>query len=171
MDTYDHVDEYINSRVTDKDTRLLISDFAILWNQYEKALYDGEHHIGRIKSMIENHYEITQIENLDDLYNRFLKYLESRNTPFNYNGIINAYNIRIKSELGDKGDLLAKDLENAIYVKTSFSKIHLLLIIAAKVRNNMFHGTKDTSKLDKQKELFKICNELLMSILEITNLK
>lgn len=35
---YDHIKEYIESDL-DKDVRLLISDFAILWNNYEHYLF------------------------------------------------------------------------------------------------------------------------------------
>jgi hypothetical protein len=59
----------------------------------------------------------------------------------------------------------------AINNKGSFAKTYLLMIIAAKIRNNMFHGTKGPWELKENKELFKICNELLMCILEATCFK
>ena len=83
-------------------------------------------------------------------------------------GIKEAFNIWVKFYERDKGDILEDELEYALYDKSPRGKVYLLLFIAAKVRNNMFHGTKDTRTLDEQKELFEIINELLMSVLEIT---
>ena len=77
------------------------------------------------------------------LYDRFEKYLKSRNIKFEYEDIKRAYSIRIKNDNPErKGDLYRNQLEEAINNKSSIDKTYLLMIIAAKIRNNMFHGTK-----------------------------
>ena len=172
MDTYDHINEYINNRVNDGEARELVSDFAILWNQYERTVFKGEHHIGGIRKKIEQHDYITEMPQINVLYDRFEKYLESRNIKFEYEDIKRAYSIRIKNDNPvRRGDLYKDELEKAINNKNSFAKTYLLMIIAAKIRNNMFHGTKGPWELKENKELFKICNELLMCILEATHSK
>lgn len=172
MNGYDHITDYIDGRVQDDEVRMLVSDFAILWNQYERALYMGEHHIGAIKRILRSYAIIKDIPNLDELYNRFLDYLKYRNIQFDYDGIRFAYGIRIKdNSLDNSGDIYRNQLEQAISRKDLESKAYLLLLITAKVRNNMFHGNKGTWELKEQKELFRICNEMLMAVLEITNLK
>ena len=51
-----------------------------------------------------------------------------------------------------------------------FNEIFLfLMLIVGRVRNNMFHGIKQIKKLNEQKELFEICNNLLTLVLKITN--
>ena len=171
MDTYDHINEYINNRVKDREARELVSDFAILWNQYERTVFKGEHHIRDIRNKI-NQYYINEIPQINVLYDRFEKYLKSRNIKFEYEDIKRAYNIRIKDDHPEyRGDLNKDQLEKAINNKSSFAKTYLLMIIAAKIRNNMFHGTKGPWELKENKELFKICNELLMCILEETDSK
>jgi hypothetical protein len=172
MDTYDHINEYINKRVKDKEARELVSDFAILWNQYERTVFEGEHHIRGIKDKINQYSDITERPQINVLYDRFEKYLKSRNIKFEYEDIKRAYNIRIKKDNPKrKGDLYKDELEEAINNKSSIAKTYLLMIIAAKIRNNMFHGTKGPWELKENKELFKICNELLMCILEATCFK
>ena len=171
MDTYDHINEYINNRVNDREARELVSDFAILWNQYERTVFKGEHHIGGIRIKIKQHYYITQMPQINVLYDRFEKYLKCRDIKFEYEDIKRAYNIRIKNDPKQKGDLYKDELEDAINNKSSIAKTYLLMIIAAKIRNNMFHGTKGPWELKENKELFKICNELLMCILEATCFK
>ncbi len=168
---YDHINEYISSRVNDEEVRGLISDFAILWNQYERTIYEGEHHIRDIRKKIHQYPKIKDIENLDELYNRFLKYLEYRHISFSCDGLGEAYRIRIKDDNNLKGEIFRADLERILNGNDSYSKTYLLLLIAARVRNNMFHGMKGQWDLKEQKELFRICNEMLMAVLEITNLK
>ncbi len=165
---YDHINEYINSRVNDKEARELVSDFAILWNQYERCLYNGEHHIGTIWKKIK-YYKLEKIPNINILFNRLINYLSKRKIDFSYEGIIEAYNIRIKKEKDDKGDIYENVFKNIIICNNSYKKINLLLIIAAKVRNNMFHGTKGPWELKEQKELFRIINETLMETIKYTN--
>jgi hypothetical protein len=172
MNSYDHINEYIDNRVNDSEARELVSDFAILWNQYERTVFEGEHHIGAIRNKIRDYYSITNMPQINELYDRFEKYLEYRHIPFDYEGIREAYSIRIKDDSPDgKGDLYKNQLEEAINYKSSFAKTYLLMIIAAKVRNNMFHGTKGSWELKENKELFRICNELIMGILEVTHFK
>ncbi len=173
MDGYDHINDYINSRVNDDEARMLVSDFAILWNQYERTLYEEGHHIGGIWGKIrEYNNQILGINELDNLYNRFIDYLDLRNISFDYDGIKKAYKFRIKEENQvDRYDIKKWQLEDAINKKDPLHKAYLLLLIAAKVRNNMFHGSKGPWELSENKELFKIINEMLMAVLEATNLK
>ena len=172
MDTYDHINEYINNRVNDGEARELVSDFAILWNQYERTVFKGEHHIGGIIYKLNQYSCITKMPQINVLYDRFEKYLKYRDIEFEYEDIKRAYNIRIKDDHPEhRGDLYKYQLEKAINNKSSLAKTYLLMIIAAKIRNNMFHGTKGPWELKENKELFKICNELLMCILEATRFK
>ena len=77
---YDHIKDYVKNSVGDEETQLLISDFAILWNEYEDELYDKGHHIKSIPKMITNlkingYYSSKIIK----LYDRLVEYIKSRN--------------------------------------------------------------------------------------------
>ncbi len=176
-ENYDHINEYLDERVNKDDkARKLVSDFALLWNQYERTIFHGEHHIWAIKMHLTDAVKSEEIENL---YNDFIEYLHIRKIPFTFDGMVGAYNIRIKEIEEEnnpnsdnvKYDFDRKTFEKILNRKDKRGKAHLLLIIAAKVRNNMFHGTKGAWELPEQKGLFVICNKLLMEMLEVTNNK
>lgn len=179
--TYDHINDYLKARINDPkapEVRGLIADFALLWNQYERTIYNGDHHIYEIKRTI-NHFNLDDIKEIDELYDRFQKYVLSRKHNFTINDICEMFKIRIierqwderEQKYKNKGDIFKRDLENAINGDDNFNKIYLLLIIAAKVRNNMFHGTKGAWELPRQKELFRICNETIMCVLRKTHME
>lgn len=179
--TYDHIDYYLKNRINDPnapEVRNLIADFALLWNQYERTLYKKEHHIYEIKKTIKK-FKLDDIEEIDELYDRFTKYVISRDYEFTVDDIHEMFNINFISKQWDekkqkyifKGDIHKRDLENAINIKDKYNKIYLLLLISAKVRNNMFHGTKGAWELPKQKDLFRICNETLMCVLKKTHME
>ena len=50
---YDHIKDYVKNSVDDEETQALISDFAILWNEYEDELFFKEHHVKDIPDMIQ----------------------------------------------------------------------------------------------------------------------
>ena len=49
---------------------------------------------------------------------------------------------------------------------TNQEKLQSLLYIAFRLRNNLFHGSKEVEKLYEQNENFKQINSLLMVIIE-----
>jgi hypothetical protein len=46
--------------------------------------------------------------------------------------------------------------------------VHALLIIAHRIRNNLFHGEKDVAMLHSQADLFRTVNSLLATYLTVT---
>lgn len=46
------------------------------------------------------------------------------------------------------------------------AQIEAIIIIIGRYRNNLFHGLKEISSIDLQKENFDIANEFLMTVLE-----
>lgn len=179
---YDHISNYVKNSVGDDETRILVSDFAILWNEYEDELFSKGHRINLISNMI-NGLKIKNIYivKIEELYNKLVVYIKSKN-EFTYNEIVKGYNILIKkAKCDNNGNIMQDKYGNAIYnggipkeelkrIMTSdnyLDKLHFMLIIVARVRNNMFHGTKGISDLKYQKELFKTCNAILKLVLDI----
>lgn len=160
---YDKIEEYIE-RTLDKELRLLISDFAILWNEYEKNIFNTCYCSRKLKSKIIDNvdYDDNFQQNINRLYLRFKKYLEDRKILFSTKSIINSYKIR-------NNDISPEELNKLIESSDDKDKLYLLLLIIARVRNNMFHGIKRLDQLTNQKELFKISNETLTLILSKTN--
>lgn len=174
---YDQIKKYIEADLNE-EIRLLISDFAILWNNYEKYLFsdnkgnpcyrfskltnseNGRISIAsRVLNNINNEYE----EEINNLYNRFIKYFELKDGVLNPQKFIESYSVR-------KSDISIQDLSVLITNPSLKNKYLLLMLMVGRVRNNMFHGIKNIKDLNNQKELFEICNSLLALSLDITNL-
>ena len=173
-DGYDHIKNYVKNSVGDEETQLLISDFAILWNEYEDELYDREHHIRDIPKVISTLNIFKYIERINELYERLIKYIKLRSN-LSYDSIVNNYHILIKEPLikngeiqfyrnGDivyTGEIFEDELRKIMKGELLEDKLHFMLLIIARVRNNMFHGRKEIYSLKEQKDLFKVCNETL----------
>ncbi len=177
---YDHIRKYIDGCVNDKEVQTLISDFAILWNQYEDELYDREHHIKDIPKVI-NNLDISKYETtINELYKRLIEYIKSKN-KYDYYSIIESYNILIKVPLirnhqvqyynnGDivyTGEISEEELKKIMVSDKLEDKLHFMLLIIARVRNNMFHGRKAIYNLTGQKNLFRVCNETLKLVIDM----
>ena len=174
---YDHIKEYIAEDV-EPDVRLLVSDFAILWNNYEKYLfsdYNGNpsYRYSKITNKTENKICIIDrvFNNMNtdyekeiiDLYDEFMKFFKNRYGDFSIEKFIYEYKVR-------KNDISTDELSNLINNPNLKNKYLLLMLMVGRVRNNMFHGIKVVRELNEQKELFEICNRLLTLSLDITNM-
>ncbi len=182
---YDHIRNYIVRCINDKDdeTRLLISDFAILWNLYEDELYNKSHSIKKIPNVLSNLNIGNDGEKIIQLYNKLVIYISNK-MEFKYDSIVRNYNILIKKPIIKNGEVQYYDaaktrimytpgeikediLKRIMHGEDLKDRLYFLLVITARVRNNMFHGEKDISNLKNQKELFKICNETLKLVLDM----
>ena len=179
---YDHIKDYVKKSVGDEETQLLISDFAILWNEYEDELYDKGHHIKLIPKMISdlriNGYYSSKI---NKLHEKLVNYIKRRG-EYDYYKLVDGYNILIKEPvLNADGSIKHYEDGNIVYQGEIFEdkfrkllegisvedKLHFMLLIVARVRNNMFHGLKGIYDLKNQKGLFKTCNEILKLVIDI----
>ncbi len=173
---YDQIKKYIEADV-DSDLRLLISDFAILWNNYEKELFpddEGNPYYKFSKVMnsynnriciadrVFNHMSYEYETEISILYKNFINYFNSTDGFFDLRSFKNGYCIR-------RGDISDEELKNLIDIPNLRNKYLLLMLMVGRVRNNMFHGIKILQNINKQKELFEICNRLLTLTLDITN--
>lgn len=161
-DNYDHIDEYIKNTVNDNETLSLVSDFAILWNLYEDELYGTNYNPRDLRDEISelgimNRDDI--IHDIDLLFDRLKAYLNSKSI-FNFRDVIRAYSIRYK-------DIHEGELENIMRGNNCIDKLNFMLLIAARVRNNMFHGIKGVCDLKNQKELFRVCNSVLKMTIDL----
>ncbi len=173
---YDHIKEYIAEDV-ENDVRLLVSDFAILWNNYEKYLfsdYNGNpsYRYSKIINKDENKMCIIDrvLKNMNpdyekeimNLYDGFMTFFKKRYGDFSIEKFIYEYKVR-------NNDILNNDLSNLINHPNLKNNYLFLMLMVGRVRNNMFHGIKVVKELNYQKELFEICNKLLTLSLDITN--
>ena len=177
---YDHIDDYINENMcVHFDTRMKISDFAILWNEYENCFHHNDQKImelknfcldelGKNESKIDSEYR----ERIKELYIMLVSYIRKHYGIFECNALKRHFDInRPKKDkkgnvIGIYKDIDEGDLKRIMHAKSSADRLHFLLFIITRVRNNMFHGIKNPYDLDSQKDLFIICNNTLCMMLE-----
>lgn len=167
-ENYDHIQDYLN-KIISEDIRLIISDFAILWNKYEESLFDKNYHSIRIEEKIIDRMRNNDIEinsdfilDIKSLYSRLKSYFAYRRIKFEFNDIKHHYSIR-------DNDISKDKLNHLIESDNFLDNLHFILLIIGRIRNNMFHGIKGINDLPNQKELFMICNETMVVILKATN--
>lgn len=188
---YEESKETISNNVKE-NIRLLIGDFSILWNLYEKYIivvnrdeikdknaklynknsddvkvYQEEIHeflIGKLKK--ENYLSSFNGSIVHNNFNDLKDYLEENNKVnklFNANNINEYFHIsnRHRNEYKEVIDLFKRNE----YAWDDYDKLHLLLVVIYRVRNNMFHGTKIITKLNNEERLFIICNNIITMLL------
>lgn len=188
---YEESKETISNNVKE-NIRLLIGDFSILWNLYEKYIivvnrdeikgknaklynknsddvkvYQEEIHeflIGKLKK--ENYLSSFNGSIVHNNFNDLKDYLEENNKVnklFNANNINEYFHIsnRHRNEYKEVIDLFKRNK----YTWDDYDKLHLLLVVIYRVRNNMFHGTKIITKLNSEERLFIICNNIITMLL------
>lgn len=188
---YEESKETISNNVKE-NIRLLIGDFSILWNLYEKYIivvnrdeikdknaklynknsddvkvYQEEIHeflIGKLKK--ENYLSSFNGSIVHNNFNDLKDYLEENNKVnklFNANNINEYFHIsnRHRNEYKEVIDLFKRNE----YAWDDYDKLHLLLVVIYRVRNNMFHGTKIITKLNSEERLFIICNNIITMLL------
>ena len=188
---YEESKETISNNVKE-NIRLLIGDFSILWNLYEKYIivvnrdeikdknaklydkkiddmkvYQEEIHdflINKLKK--ENYLSFSNGSIVNNNFNELKDYLEENNKlnkMFNANNINEYFHIsdRHRNENKEVIDLFKRNK----YTWDDYDKLHLLLVVIYRVRNNMFHGTKIITKLNSEERLFIICNNIITMLL------
>ncbi len=177
---YDHIVDYIRNetRVGD-ETRMLISDFAILWNKYEKTFHYNNQQIKNLGSfcsrILEGDRNCVNDEGkaiISELYESLVSYIKTHYGKYECSDLKKRFEI-CRPKRDPNGNVIGKpiedigdgDLKRIMNAKTVIDKLHFLLLIITRVRNNMFHGVKDTNNLGGQNELFVICNKTLHMML------
>ena len=143
----------------DKDTKLLILDYTIMWNMFEHQVYgDAFNKNEKTEECIE---KVVDDENakvkVEYAYGLFKEYISK------YQSVEDFYESFIFEKSGINITLI-KELVNSSELK---DKLKLLIYSCYRVRCNLFHGPKCIVYLDEQKLLFLSMNELLSLISKI----
>lgn len=183
------IEKLIHDKAGD-EIRVLVGDFAILWNLYEKEVvniaknkYRAEHHLSRKVKVYPEQYHEVILETLED--KDFFQAPKTQKEIDNNFKELKLYMSTCKEKLGFSPEniihyfhIYSDDVEheetpgekevNALFDSNNWNlanKLHLLLIVAYRVRNNMFHGIKLVSSLKKEEKLFIICNNVLSIVI------
>lgn len=140
----------------DKDTKLLILDYTIMWNMFEHQVYgDAFNKNEKTEKCIEKvaNDEDAKVK-IEYVYSLFKEYISK------YQSVEDLYESFMFEKSGINITLIKK-LVNSNELK---DKLKLLIYSCYRVRCNLFHGPKCIIYLDQQKLLFLSMNELLSLI-------
>jgi hypothetical protein len=148
--------DWINNRFdTNLSDRELnpIKDFTLLWNIFEKMIFNNSFSIPRMSEII---YESDmKIEDFNDIFIYFRnRYVTNREVNRRFYDL----NFRNQKRMEFVRDTLIDENQN--------DKILSVGIIIYRLRNNLFHGLKDFRNLSGQVENFLNANRFLQLFIE-----
>jgi hypothetical protein len=129
--------------------------FPILWNIFEKEIFNTKASIFKVESKSQT-ISILDENSLNKIYNYFKnRYIQSADKfkGLNFREDEKKFQEKIK-ECFNKDNISLQE------------KIEVLLYIAFRIRNNIYHGIKQVHKLYEQNENFAQINKFLILIIE-----
>jgi hypothetical protein len=131
--------------------------FPLIWNLFEKTCCAGNAQINIHAPELANDYA-DKIKEMSPIWAHFqTRYVQDEKTT----SVFDLFEFKP----GDKKDTV-KTILLADSKSSNKEKMEALLRIAFRLRNNLFHGEKDVSKLYEQNENFKQINILLMALMD-----
>ena len=129
-----------------------IKDFVLLWNLLESKYQERNFRINNVLREIENNANRFNCNNekLNDIFSYFYDRYQDRERLEKLNLKNNNFNF-VK-------EILNKQKEEI----TCIEKIKLIMLIVYRYRNNLFHGEKDLTYIEYQKENFNYANKFLI---------
>lgn len=137
--------------------------FSYIWNLFEKDVCNKNAQIRNVSQYIDPLVYIDKrSEVIDDLWSYFKnRYTDKSNVSDKFESFVfndDCIKEKVKESL----------LNNCA---TTTEKMETMLRIVFRLRNNLFHGEKDITKLYEQNELFYKANHLLTIVLDLNSHK
>ena len=137
-----------------------VLSFSLIWNLFETVTCHRNADLRRIQEDVNRCYERGLLHAKDFL--PFVEYFRKRYVEDqNIDNLPAGLKLRGEVHIRLVKDVLegrSTDVNNVVYA---------LLIIAYRIRNNLFHGEKDVYTLNTQLDLFKVINALLAKYLDV----
>lgn len=155
--------EFAFAGIDFRDERLQpVFTFALIWNLVEKKAcgrYANERAIRNSVDKADNEDRLQLANYLQymDYFRR--RYLEDHTIEYLYQRL-NFRNNNQRDAVRRAFEHELNDINNIVYA---------LLLIAYRIRNNLFHGEKELHLLYQQEELFRVINNLLTDYLNDIN--
>lgn len=151
--------EFIFAGVDFHDPRLQpIYTFALIWNLFEKAACGRNASLSSIRQSVEKANKAGALHAAN--YMPYVEYFRGR--YLEDKSIQNlAHQLRIKDDR-------SRELMKEVFVDNTRELdkvVGALLLIAYRIRNNLFHGEKELHFLYRQETLFRVINNLLTDYL------
>ncbi len=142
-----------------EETLSLVADFTLIWALFEGTEAHGEDVVvvDELQSIAERVSHEFSDQRLDEFVAFWSnRYIEDGSTNHRFN--------RLNLTHGPHRTLVEDVLlENE---NSCVNRIHAILLITYRLRNNLFHGAKDVRHLDGQKDNLRYASDLLKTVLE-----
>jgi len=148
-----------------------ILSFSLIWNLFEARICDKFASVRRIREKVDRADRSGSL--LRDSYEQYLNYFRNRYGPTGAGAL---------DELAPTGPELSRNVREAnatvrAEIERVFQDSHpstadlvnALLLVAYRIRNNFFHGSKNVQNLPRQAELFRVVNNLLATFIDAVN--
>lgn len=138
-----------------------ILHFSILWNLFERDACGKDATRNRIGMAVSAQIAAREIGTAP--FAEHLAYFQSRAQRGGMT--IEQYLDALRMEERDRplvSKVLSGETDDAKHV------VHALLLVARRIRNNLFHGEKDVALLHTQADLFRAVNSLIATYLTVT---
>jgi hypothetical protein len=136
-----------------------IKNFLFFWSLFEKKVCDNNANVNRICNEIDILVKKKALNPKE--FNRIYKYFKKRYTK---EGKVNKLFSDLAFRESDKKGFVKAVLENESPLIND--ELKAVLIVVYRLRNNLFHGTKEVELLKSQIQNFKVTNELLAKIID-----
>lgn len=147
------INQKFNSTLKDSDFNH-IKDFLLLWNLFESKIYHNNFSINEVEGKIQQSLHNVNQDIVDSTYQYFRKRYVADGVHWNN------LNFRPNDRKQLVRDIL--DEENS----SNERKILSSTIIIYRYRNNLFHGLKDITTINYQKDNFITANKFLMMFID-----
>lgn len=131
-----------------------IKNFALLWNLFEAKCCRKNANPGSINAFIDRKIETIDFEKLSVAF----AYFKDR---YQNSGRFNALN------LSGENKSIAQKVVDSIYTDKN-NHVKFIMAVIHRYRNNLFHGEKSLLVIEEQEYNFKIANEVLQYMIEIS---
>lgn len=168
---YDRFVNYLNHSQVFPKLKEKISVFAIAWYSYEAEFFDNDYKPQSLYPKIIKNIRLEDNEKdaINNLYTRLLTYFEQRNIGFDLESIWKAY--RFESGFNKNSDRYEDNIRTTKNIirklmnpQDEKDKLQFILMITARVRNNLFHGLKPLHELNENEELLNVAIETLILV-------
>jgi hypothetical protein len=163
FDPFTWINEYTNPTMpTTAEVLGPILQFSLMWNLFERDTCKRYANLNSIKNSVHDSFVAGLLHGAQ--FNEHLEYFRSRSTR---NGLdVETYISALLLTDGKAKRVVRGVLEGTLTDPKNV--VYALLLIAHRIRNNLFHGNKDVAILHSQVDLFKTVNSLLATYLSAT---
>jgi hypothetical protein len=160
FDALEWIDHYFDGRANvDFDRLRPILCFSLIWNLFETVACHRRANPNTIRRSVDHADQSGRLDR-----GKYLQYLDYFRRRYLRNGSLEDAFDRLLMTDPTSQNVVRRAIMGEIQDLNNL--VHALLLIAHRIRNNLFHGNKSIENLHTQTELFQIINHLLCDYMD-----